>query len=444
MSRTLYLDTARLGLMSPSAQRLQNAFARFAGDPHGLLYFEEFLRSGLGSWPNELAEWSSELTDWRGIDGLAASVRRLTHVTDRAEVLFASRSATLMKLASNRLATDCRRVLTVDLLWPLYRRRLVQSCRRSGAEIAIAHLRSAALRNETPSEVLAEIVCEVFVRRGCDSLVLPLIDHRGTTLPVGEIVRRLTLVGRRPRYVVVDASQALGHVPVDIELLGCDLLISGAHKWVGGYQPLGIGVASWPTKQGLHGSSNNDPLLLLTREAAGALSVRHGETAAVLPLITAAGALADLDQSTVNQRLKVRFANRRRLGELLEAAGWQVIRRRAESHGILIARPESVQPSLNSRAKRRQLAENGVAATAYANGLVRFSLPHVPFSESDLGLLQAVLNTADERTQVMGFAPLPTRQLPSTSTTTTNSRPGCTKKPDAASWRNVRRHHGHG
>ena len=42
----LYLDTARLGLMSPSAQRLQIDFIRFAGGEGASLYWDQFLRGG--------------------------------------------------------------------------------------------------------------------------------------------------------------------------------------------------------------------------------------------------------------------------------------------------------------------------------------------------------------------------------------------------------------
>lgn len=391
MSETLYLDTARLGLMSPSAQRLQTAFARYAGDPHGLLYFGEFLRLGSSGLPSGLTSQVSDLSAWRGIDDLADSIRRLTRAREGADVHFASRSTSLMKLAANRLVASCQRVLTTDSLWSPYRRLLVRTSRRSGRAIFVASLRDAALNNEEPSDALAEIVCDASVQYRCDGLVLPLLDHRGVSLPINQIVGGLTRLGRRPRYVVVDASQALGHIPINFESLACDLLIAGAHKWLGGYQPLGIGLSRASAEHSFRDSFVNDPLFRLTQEAAGLATVRHGETAAVLPLLTAAGALADLENYSVDQRLQIRQANRQRLAAVLNAAQWRVIRRRAENHGVLVARPTGRRPRLSSRARRLLLFDYGVVATTYASGLVRFSLPCKPLSESDLMLLSTAM-----------------------------------------------------
>ena len=48
MPARLYLDTARLGRMSPRAQRAQIDFVRLAGEEGCTLYWERFLRDGFG------------------------------------------------------------------------------------------------------------------------------------------------------------------------------------------------------------------------------------------------------------------------------------------------------------------------------------------------------------------------------------------------------------
>lgn len=58
----------------------------------------------------------------------------------------------------------------------------------------------------------------------------------GTVNPVTEIARRAHEVGA---LVVVDASQAVPQMPVDVSTLGADLLVFTGHKCVG---PTGIGV----------------------------------------------------------------------------------------------------------------------------------------------------------------------------------------------------------
>ncbi len=58
----------------------------------------------------------------------------------------------------------------------------------------------------------------------------------GTITPVAEIARRAHEVGA---LVVVDASQAVPHLPVDVQALGADLVAFTGHKMLG---PTGIGV----------------------------------------------------------------------------------------------------------------------------------------------------------------------------------------------------------
>ena len=62
MPDLLYLDTARLGRMSPSAQLSQIEFVRMSGEFGGSLYFERFLEHG----SNELPFGPGEiLSRWR-------------------------------------------------------------------------------------------------------------------------------------------------------------------------------------------------------------------------------------------------------------------------------------------------------------------------------------------------------------------------------------------
>ena len=67
-------------------------------------------------------------------------------------------------------------------------------------------------------------------------------------LPITKIVEELRRVGVRP-FVLVDAAQALSHVDLG-NLSGiADFLVTGTHKWVGSYFPLGVGIACNPYSQ---------------------------------------------------------------------------------------------------------------------------------------------------------------------------------------------------
>ncbi len=391
MSETLYLDTARLGLISPSAQRIQIQFARLASDPQGLLYFGEFLSSGLLG--GSLSSWQAvdPHQHWNGVQGLQKSLRYLVNAPGEAEVLLASRSATVMHIAAQQLAKHCDRVLTADLLWPPYRRILVDAFRRTSKSIRICSLRHAVIQLEASRSILTATICQAFDKHQCDGLLLPLIDHHGVTLPIADVVSTLRVRGHSLRQVVIDASQSLGHIPVDIPSIGCDLLIGGTHKWLGGYQPLGIGISLGHTGLNYSHLASLDPLLRLTQEQIGGCRSRHGETSAVLPLLTAAGALADSPPDIIKRRLEIRRANRREFTKLLTQSAWRTVRVAQEDHGIVLSRPPRCLRSHDEQSLRNALAMRGIAATVYPNGLVRFSMPHPYFSEKDLAVLRTTL-----------------------------------------------------
>jgi len=397
--------------MTPSAQQLQLSFAHLAGDPHSLLYFFRFLTQGTSGLPHDVQQQFSGLEAWQGVDGLTESLRQLTKAPDDADVLLTSRSATLMQMGSDRLANSCQRVLTVDLLWPPYRRILTRACRRQGVKLSICPLRTAALFEEVSSHGLAQRVCDAYIENRCDGLVLPLIDHRGIFLPIPQIIAQLRASGHSPQQFVVDISQAIGHTEIDFQSLGCDLAIGGAHKWLGGYHPLGIGIAKNGFQEKGSQRLPSDPILRLTQEAAGRLTSRHGETAAILPLITAAGALADLQQFSVAERLAVRVANRRLLASLLVYAGWQPLRSQIEQHGILLSRYPTDGKRVAGTALRESLADKGIAATCYANGLVRFSMPSTPLTETDLRSIRDAVTPIQNRPFLLPIpASLPKRK----------------------------------
>ena len=58
----------------------------------------------------------------------------------------------------------------------------------------------------------------------------------GTINPAAELCRRARAVGA---VTVIDAAQSIGHVPLDVQQLGCDFLAFSGHKMCG---PNGIGV----------------------------------------------------------------------------------------------------------------------------------------------------------------------------------------------------------
>lgn len=74
--------------------------------------------------------------------------------------------------------------------------------------------------------------------RGARVVAVSLVEFQtGYRMPVEEIARRAHAVGAE---LAVDAIQACGVVPVDVEALGCDYLACGSHKWLMGLEGVGF------------------------------------------------------------------------------------------------------------------------------------------------------------------------------------------------------------
>ena len=73
-----------------------------------------------------------------------------------------------------------------------------------------------------------------------DKTKIVALTHASNVLGSINPVAKLTEIAHDHGAVaVVDAAQSLGHLPIDVEALGCDFLIFSAHKM---YGPTGIGI----------------------------------------------------------------------------------------------------------------------------------------------------------------------------------------------------------
>jgi cysteine desulfurase/selenocysteine lyase len=102
-------------------------------------------------------------------------------------------------------------------------------CEAAGATLAVA-----------PIDDRGDLILEEFERRLTPRTRIAAITHMsnalGTITPVRDIV---SLAHARGVPVLLDASQAAYHMPVDVRALDCDFLVATGHKL---YGPTGIGV----------------------------------------------------------------------------------------------------------------------------------------------------------------------------------------------------------
>ena len=397
MPTRLYLDTARLGLMSRSAQQIHIDFVRFVGEEGASLYFDQLLTGGTAAWPASLRRRFPALQSWQGISHLKEALRRPAGASAQWQVLLASRSAQLMKLAAELLFRLCRNVLVTDLTWPSYRYILDRTGGRAENQLTTLSLRKRILKDKLQPDELVEQVVRSFLRHGCDGLFLPAVDNLGVRLPVERIVRAIK-ERTELRFVAVDGAQALGHVPLDLDEQYCDFLIAGCHKWLCAYHPMGIGFYGHPRSVGYieqtigrlqRQGSLDDPLIRFLGELSGKAPTRYGESVNLAPLFSCQGALQDTGRDDPTFVLPRRVANADQLVTLLGDHGWKPLRPAdGLRSGILLLRSTAGHlQRLSPDVLRLRLHEVGLAVSAYPGGVVRVSLPAELWHPADLELV---------------------------------------------------------
>jgi cysteine desulfurase/selenocysteine lyase len=102
-------------------------------------------------------------------------------------------------------------------------------CEQTGAKLKVVPIKNDG-----------ELIFEEFERLLTDRTKIVAVVHisnsLGTINPVKEIIQKAHEYGA---LVLVDASQSIQHIPVDVQELDCDFLVFSGHKV---YGPTGIGV----------------------------------------------------------------------------------------------------------------------------------------------------------------------------------------------------------
>ena len=116
-----------------------------------------------------------------------------------------------------------------------------------------------------------------------------------------------------------------------------------------------------------------------------------GETAPILPLLTANAAAVDALKSATDDSPE---QTRRDVIECVRQAGWTVVSPESDyASRILLIRPEHVhrKSATASHHLRRRLLEYQIAATTYDRSLVRLALPHSFLQSRALDHLRSAL-----------------------------------------------------
>ncbi len=107
----------------------------------------------------------------------------------------------------------------------------------------------------------------------------------GTILPAKELCR---LAASKGLFCIVDGAQAIGHIPVDVQDIGCDAYFAGPHKWL--LAPAGSGIlyickekidSVWTTLASSQWDNHKDNGYRLTQRGTGNPTILTGFEAAL-------------------------------------------------------------------------------------------------------------------------------------------------------------------
>ncbi len=399
MGSWLYLDTARLGQMSPAAQRAQQDFSRLASEAPGAIHIEDLLRDGFEALDPSLRDQLPGLATWQGINCFKQALRQLAGFQDDLPLLLASRSSELMKLAAIVLSQLCRNILVTDLGWPNYQRILEAECHRTHRRITTVHLADDVLRERINAEEVTERVRGEYLRQECDGLFLTAVSNTGARLHVRSITQA---VGNSCRFAVVDGAQDFCHVGWNGTHECCDLYLAGCHKWLGGYHPLGVACYGRRRSRSIIDTVLNE--LVIHREIDDPLFrfidvLQHGrqddfgETINLSSLFSSAGAVQDTKRDDAKNCLKGRLSNAESVAGVAASSNWTPLVPDESLRSGIVMLEGMASKSRNSSPDelRRGFQQHGVVLSAYEGGLLRLSMPTSQFEPRQLKQLSDAL-----------------------------------------------------
>jgi selenocysteine lyase/cysteine desulfurase len=268
-----------------------------------------------------------------------------------------------------------------------------QAVRRAGGELV-----TLAQEGRTDAEVLEDL--EQTLKQGRVRLVAASAVQfaTGRVMPIGPMARLAHAYGAE---LCVDAIQALGILPFDLQALDVDYVCSGAHKWLMGLEGVGFVYVAPRHQQALRPLtagwlSHEQPLRFLLegpgfldveptiRSAPGFLEGHSLNAVGCMALEAGVGLLQQLGVAAIHAHVG-------RLNDVLEtglvARGFRSLRSPGGGAGTLSVAPPD---DLTAIAIAAGLDAEGVSVSA-PDGKLRFS-PHWPNSE---GELEPVLDRLD-------------------------------------------------
>lgn len=374
MSQVLYLDTARLGQISPSANRALQSALEFSRAYGASAYFDDLLFDGAKSLLG--FDNFAGLKCWGGIDEFKLEIKRRFFGVKTGDVILANRTASLMSLAAKMLFARCRNVLVADLNWNSYSNILETAKPNTNCRVTEVQLRDLILNHKASPEQVIETILNAYCQNECDGLFLPAVCNHGVQLPIVSIVASIKEKSRL-RFSAVDVAQAINHADISWADGAVDFVFGGTHKWLRSFEPMAIGYCgrkgSFPfirntVTREMEDNPLADPLTRISQSTASHIE----ETVNLCPLFAAAGALKDMPPASDNGRsTEVRSL----VQDAAIISGWKCLTPRPEFQSRILLLKKPKMRNAKAGIIRRLMNRMGVAVTDYPGGLCRISLP---------------------------------------------------------------------
>jgi len=337
------------------------------------------------------APWTVTAADWFGdVERLRVAYSRILGAGSDGVALIPATSYGLAIAARNLTAKPDDQVVVLAEEYPSNYYTWRRFCRRTGAELVVTHREPGTTWTDA---VLAKISERTRV------VAVPNVHWTDGSLVDLEAV--VPLARRAGAAVVIDASQSLGAIPLDVSRLHPDFVVSVGYKWLLG--PFGLGCLyaderyrdGEPLEENWINRAGSDDFAGLVdytdeyRPGARRFDVGQRTSFGLVPMaIAAAEQLLDWTITEVAASLRALTDQiARRVTDLGLAT------QRAEQRGphmLGIQLPREV-----AREIARQLIDSGVVASVRGSSL-RIS-PHLHVTQDDVDRLLNVLATAVQR-----------------------------------------------
>lgn len=169
----------------------------------------------------------------RVVERCRTRVAGLVGVTDSSRVVFTSGGTESLNLAIFGLLEPGDRVIATQIDHNSVLRPVYEAQRRLGVELEVVAADSEGFIDEAAFEVACNKPAKLVV-----------INHASNVTGALQDARRLAeLAHKAGAIVLLDACQTAGHVPIDFQSTGADIVAMSGHKGLGG--PLGTGVVAF-------------------------------------------------------------------------------------------------------------------------------------------------------------------------------------------------------